>query len=65
MATLDLRLVRYGVYSLGERGEVLRSPCRSVISVKTPSERFEPFVHPVDVLVGLLFRQDILDDGVL
>jgi hypothetical protein len=53
------------MHLLGERREVLRSPSRSIFVVETFAERFEPFVHPIDVLVALLLRDYILDDSVL
>jgi hypothetical protein len=50
---------------LGERREVLRPPSRSIFVVETFTERLEPLVHPIDVLVALLLRDYILDDSVL
>jgi hypothetical protein len=33
--------------------------------VETFTERFKPFVHPIDILIALSLRNDILDNGVL
>jgi hypothetical protein len=51
--------------SLGKRRKVLRSPSRSIFGVESFSERFEPFVHPIDILIALLLGDDVLDDSVL
>ena len=50
---------------LGKRGEILRSPGGSILVIEAFTERFEPFVHPIDVLVTLFLRDDVLDDSVL
>jgi len=51
--------------SLGERRKILRSPSRSIFRVEPFSEGFEPFVHPIDVLIALLLGDYILDNSVL
>lgn len=48
--------------TLGERGKVLGTPGRSVLRVETFTERFEPLVHALDVLVRLFLGDHVLDD---
>lgn len=50
---------------LGKRRKVLRSPSRSIFVVESFTERFKPFVHPIDILIALFLRDDVLDDSVL
>jgi hypothetical protein len=44
--------------------QMLLPPSRAIISIKTPGESPNPFIHFVDVVIASLLRNYILDDCV-
>jgi hypothetical protein len=57
--------ISWGIHSLGEVGQLVNMPCRSVIGFEACTEAFEPLVHAVDVLGRTLSGENTLDDSEL